>query len=197
MAEDKWIWVKWVGNGNSTYNGKTHKVPKDTLVDPTQELKPGDSVIVHWASGKRMQLCKKKHPPKNDLFGSILTPPPAAKKPKKSATKAAVKIPVTTAPPVKKPVTMSCKFLDSESIIETPKLTISNAQTRMIATQTPGGGSGTSVATQTYSSSKHHTYVYTLYMGYKWERNLGRNPGRNIVTVAASYRVDDNHLTAD
>ena len=38
----------WEGNGSSSYNGKTHKVPRDTLVEP----KPGDNVVVYRETGR-------------------------------------------------------------------------------------------------------------------------------------------------
>ena len=53
MDEEKWTWVTWVDNGKSAYNGKTHKVPVDTLINPTKEIKPGDRVTVYWESGKK------------------------------------------------------------------------------------------------------------------------------------------------
>ena len=59
-AEDKRIWVKWSFQ-------KTHKVPRETLVD-TMELKPGDSVVVHWASGKR-KFWMPLWPPYESLAG--------------------------------------------------------------------------------------------------------------------------------
>ena len=59
-AEDEWICVKWSFK-------KTHKVPRETLVD-TMELKPGDSVVVHWASGKR-KFWMPLWPPYESLAG--------------------------------------------------------------------------------------------------------------------------------
>lgn len=55
MEEEKWIWVTWKDNGTSVYNGKTHKVGCDAIVEPKRvwDLQPGDEVVVYWPFGKR------------------------------------------------------------------------------------------------------------------------------------------------
>lgn len=53
---DDWIYVTWRGNGRSKYNGQTHKVRKDTLVNPPSDLKVGDSVVVYWESDPRRKF---------------------------------------------------------------------------------------------------------------------------------------------
>ena len=53
---DDWIYVTWRGNGQSKYNGQTHKVLKDTLVNPPSNLKVGDSVVVYWESNPRRKF---------------------------------------------------------------------------------------------------------------------------------------------
>ena len=45
--------MTWKDSGKSIYNGKTHKVQRDTIVGPKEELLPGDKVAVYWESGKR------------------------------------------------------------------------------------------------------------------------------------------------
>ena len=42
------MWVTWVGNKNSSYNNKTHKIPKETLVEPPTKLEVGTQVQVYW-----------------------------------------------------------------------------------------------------------------------------------------------------
>ena len=44
---DQWIWVTWMNNGKSVYNGKTHKVPFDTVVNRSSEMKKEDHVQVY------------------------------------------------------------------------------------------------------------------------------------------------------
>ena len=53
--EERWIWVTWKDNGKSEYNGKTHKVNCNAIVEPedVSDLQPGDEVVVHWVFGKR------------------------------------------------------------------------------------------------------------------------------------------------
>ena len=46
--EEDFVWVTWVGNKNSPYNNKTHKIPKKTLVDPPTKLEVGTPVQVYW-----------------------------------------------------------------------------------------------------------------------------------------------------
>ncbi|CAI8034437.1 hypothetical protein GBAR_LOCUS19386 [Geodia barretti] len=36
--EEGFVWVTWVEKKNSSYNNKTHKIPKETLVDPPAKL---------------------------------------------------------------------------------------------------------------------------------------------------------------
>ena len=48
MCEEEFVWVTWVGNKNSSYNNKTHKIPKETLVDPPTKLEVGTPVQVYW-----------------------------------------------------------------------------------------------------------------------------------------------------
>lgn len=49
MAQSKWVWVSWQKKGQSSYNGKTHKILQDTLVDtlldPPSKLTEGLKVI--------------------------------------------------------------------------------------------------------------------------------------------------------
>ena len=47
--------MTWKDNGKSEYNGKTHKVNCDAIVEPedVSDLQPGDEVVVHWVFGKR------------------------------------------------------------------------------------------------------------------------------------------------
>ena len=49
----KYIWVTWKDNNSPRYDGKTHKVPQDTLVDPPGKLDVGTAVTVHWNSTKK------------------------------------------------------------------------------------------------------------------------------------------------
>ena len=53
---DDWIYVTWRGNGRSKYNGQTHRVLKDTLVNPPSNLKVGNSVVVYWESDPRRKF---------------------------------------------------------------------------------------------------------------------------------------------
>lgn len=53
MADKKWIWLTWVDNGKSVYNGQTHQVKQSTIVGSKENLQPGDRVTVHWKTGKR------------------------------------------------------------------------------------------------------------------------------------------------
>ena len=46
--EEGFVWVTWVGNKNSSYNTKTHKISKETLVDPPAKLEVGTPVQVYW-----------------------------------------------------------------------------------------------------------------------------------------------------
>ena len=49
MCEEEGIvWVTWVGNKNSSFNNKTHKIPKETLVDPPTKLEVKTPVQVYW-----------------------------------------------------------------------------------------------------------------------------------------------------
>lgn len=133
--EDNWIWVTWKGNGRSVYNGKTHKVPRDTLWILKKELLPGDQVCVYWESGKRKFW--------NAVVASKTgTPAPSKKGPKKDSTseppKKKIDIPVKPtkkATPPLKPGS-GCKYISSTS-----------AST--VATQTP-----------THKIVKH-AYVYS------------------------------------
>ena len=45
--------VTWQNNGQSSYNGKTHKILRDSLEDLPFEMKEGLEVTVYWPSGKR------------------------------------------------------------------------------------------------------------------------------------------------
>lgn len=48
MSEKEFVWVTWIGNKNSTYNNKTHRIPLETLVDPPSNLEVGTPVQVYW-----------------------------------------------------------------------------------------------------------------------------------------------------
>jgi len=51
--EEKYVWVTWQENGHSRYNGQTHRIPYDSLVDPPLELSVGQPVEVYWQTGKK------------------------------------------------------------------------------------------------------------------------------------------------
>ena len=55
---DDWIYITWRGNGRSKYNGQTHKVLKDILVNPPSNLKVGDPVVVYWESDPQRKFWK-------------------------------------------------------------------------------------------------------------------------------------------
>ena len=85
MAQDKWIWVTWVNNGRSCYNGKTHKVPQDTIVEPPEDLKEGDQITVYWEGGKPKFWNAIVAAPKTTKRSSSTDCPIPAKKKKKQA----------------------------------------------------------------------------------------------------------------
>ena len=45
---EEFVWVTWVGNKNSSYNNKTHRIPVETLVNPPRVLSVGTPVQVYW-----------------------------------------------------------------------------------------------------------------------------------------------------
>lgn len=49
----KYIWVTWKDNNSPRYDGKTHKVPQDTLVDPPEKLDVGADVTIYWNHSKK------------------------------------------------------------------------------------------------------------------------------------------------
>ena len=51
MAQDKWIWVTWVNNGRSCYNGKTQSTTRYN--SSPEDLKEGDQITVYWEGGKQ------------------------------------------------------------------------------------------------------------------------------------------------
>ena len=53
---DNWIYNTWRRNDRSKYNGQTHKVLKDTLVNLRSNLKVGVSVVVYWESDLKCKL---------------------------------------------------------------------------------------------------------------------------------------------
>ena len=56
----KWVYVTWRDNGKSSYNGKTHNILRDTIVEPadTTDLKIGQPVTVYWESDPRRKYWK-------------------------------------------------------------------------------------------------------------------------------------------
>ena len=48
-----YVWVTWKGNNSPKYDGKTHSVPAETIVDPPPELTEGTPVTIYWSHGKR------------------------------------------------------------------------------------------------------------------------------------------------
>ena len=54
MAADNnnMIWVTWKDN-RSRYDGKTHLVPRDVVIDPPTPLIVGTLVPVYWETGRK------------------------------------------------------------------------------------------------------------------------------------------------
>ena len=48
-----YVWVTWKGNSSSRYDGKTHSIPIETIVDPPEKLSEGTPVTVYWRHGKK------------------------------------------------------------------------------------------------------------------------------------------------
>ena len=51
-----YIWVTWKDNNSPRYDGKTHEVPEECLVDPPVDLFIGTLVIVYWIHSKKTNL---------------------------------------------------------------------------------------------------------------------------------------------
>ena len=49
---DDMVWVTWRDN-KSRYDGKTHLVPRDVLLDPPTPLTIGTVVTVYWETGRK------------------------------------------------------------------------------------------------------------------------------------------------
>lgn len=143
--EGKYIWVTWQGNGKSSYNGKTHKVPMDTLVNPASDLKPGDSVSVYWETGKRKYW--------DAVVASTKEPPATTAKRSK----------ISQAPPPPKKLKSSdgCKFLSSS----TPSKQV--AVTKDVGTSvTEEVAAAKTVATQTSCCCRFFAYLDIFVIHY-------------------------------
>jgi len=51
---EDYIWVTWKDNNSPRYDGKTHKVPKATLVKPPEDITVGQPVTVYWEHSKKI-----------------------------------------------------------------------------------------------------------------------------------------------
>ena len=49
----EYVWVTWRDNSSPRYDGKTHNVPTETIVDPPKELTVGTPVTIYWSHGKK------------------------------------------------------------------------------------------------------------------------------------------------
>lgn len=49
----EYVWVTWQDNNSPRYDGKTHKVPIDSLVDPPEDISVGQRVTVFWEHSKK------------------------------------------------------------------------------------------------------------------------------------------------
>ena len=143
MAQDKWIWVTWVNNGRSCYNGKTHKVPQDTIVEPSENLKEGDQITVYWEGGKRKFWNAVVAAPITTKRSSSTDCPIPAKKPNPKQK-------------LFKKTTSTCKFL-------TPAAQSPATNHQSVAVQTARENTTTSVATQTAITICKYIHVHLMF----------------------------------